>query len=227
MEESIVEIINRNYEQFRNNPEYYLKIEMGQYKISNLFEQLSYLPSLIEYLKVNKDLKQENEYYLYQYQNQFYQKDRIFRGVAFIDKVHDIVSYRGRDNGIEYRISLHQKKNLKIFSQRMNYHNITFVKHQQWKLTDNCLIDIYSHHKKNHEKMTEQAEYHNIEFNIKIPLSELSLKEIISEIYKLENYFKRKSDKKHMFHSLDSVLEYEQPRQELIQDSEPLHHHVE
>jgi hypothetical protein len=227
MKESVVEIINKNYEQFRNNPEYYLKIEMGQYKISNIFEQLQYLPSLIEYLNQNKQLKQETEYYLYQYQAQFYQRDRLFRSTAFINKLHDVVSYRGRENGIEYRISLHQKKMLKLFSQRMNYHNIVFVCQRQWQLTENCVIDIYSYRKKNHEKMSEQLEYYNVEFNIKVPLSEQSLDEIISEIYNLELYFKHKSDKKRMFHSLDSVLEYEQPPPESSPDNEPLHHHEE
>ena len=46
MKESVIEIINRNYEQFRNNPEYYLKIEMGQYKISNIFEQFFFIDPL-------------------------------------------------------------------------------------------------------------------------------------------------------------------------------------
>lgn len=224
MKESVVEIINRNYEQFRNNPEYYLKIEMGQYKISNIFEQLQYLPSLIDYLNKNKPLNIQTEYYLYQYQAQFYQRDRLFHSSAFINKLHDVVSYRGRENGIEYRISLHQKKMLKMFTQRMNYHNITFVNQHQWQLTDNCVIDIYSYRKKNQSKMTEQATYYNIEFNIKIPLSEKSLELIVSEIYNLELHFKHKSDKKHMFHSLDSVLEYEQPRPESTPDNEPLHH---
>lgn len=227
MKESVIEIINKNYEQFRNNPEYYLKIVMGQYKNSNIFEQLQYLPSLIKYLNQNKPLTQQNEYYLYQYQAQFYQRDRMFHSLSYIDKLHDIVNYHGRENGIHYRISLHQKKPLKMFSQRMNYHNITFVNHQQWQLTDNCLIDIYAYRKKNYTKMFEQFEYYNVEFNIKIPLSEQSLDELIAEIYKVEVHFKHKSDKKCMFHSLDSVLEYEQPRLELIQDSEPLHHHEE
>jgi hypothetical protein len=227
MKESVIEIINRNYEQFRNNPEYYLKIEMGQYKISNIFEQLQYLPSLIDYLNQNKHLNFQTEYYLYQYQSQFYQRDRLFHSTSFVNNLRDIISYRGRENGIEYRISLHQKKMLKMFSQRMNYHNITFVNHRQWQLTDNCLIDIYSYRKKNQSKMSEQSEYYNVEFNIKIPLSEQSLDEIVSLIYNLELHFKHKYDKKHMFHSLDSVLEYEQPHLELIQDNEPSHHHEE
>lgn len=221
MKESVAEIINRNYEQFRNNPEYYLKIEMGQYKISNIFEQLQYLPSLIEYLNQKKKQNFQNEYYLYQYQSQFYQRDRLFHSTSFVNKLHDVVSYRGKENGIEYRISLNQKRNLKLFSQRMNYHNITFVNQSQWQLTDNCVIDIYSYRKKNQSKMSEQSEYNNIEFNIKIPLSEQSLDEIVSEIYSLELHFKHKSDKKRMCHSLDSVLEYEQPHQVLVQDNEP------
>jgi hypothetical protein len=227
MKESIIEIINRNYDQFRNNPEYYLKIEMGQYKISNIFEQLIYLPSLIDYLNQKKKINLQSEYYLYQYQSQFYQRDRLFHSTAFINKLHDIVSYRGRENGIEYRISLHQKKMLKMFSQRMNYHNIVFVSQKQWQLTDNCVIDVYSYRKKNHDKMSEQLEYFNVEFNIKIPLSDQSLDEIITEIYNLELHFKHKCDKKRMYHSLDSVLEYEQPPQELILGNEPLHHHEE
>ena len=227
MKEPVAEIINRNYEQFRNNPEYYLKIEMGNYKISNIFEQLQYLPSFIEYLNQNKKLNFKTEYYLYQYQSQFYQRDRLFHSTAFINKLHDVVSYRGRDNGVEYRISLHQKQSLKLFSQRMNYHNITFVNQQQWQLTDNCVVDIYSYRKKNQSKMSEQSEYYNIEFNIKIPLSEQSLDQIVTDIYALELHFKHKSDKKRMCHSLDSVLEYEQPRLELDPDNEPSHHHEE
>ena len=100
-----------------------------------------------------------------------------------------------------------KKSMITLFSQRMSYHNIIFIKEYIWQLTDECQLIFNKHIKAKNES-------YQIYFNIKVPLSEVSLKKIIKEINDILSFFKHKYDKKHKFHSLDSVLEFEQPLQE-------------
>ena len=79
----------------------------------------------------------------------------------------------------------------------------------------------------NKKTLNQTETVNEVFFKIKIPISEISLKEIESEVFDLEKLFKRKYDKKHMFHSLDLVVEYEPLHQDEDQDNEPLRHHEE
>ncbi len=224
----IAELINNNHAQIRNNDTYFIKLEIGKYHNAEIFEKSQYLDGFIEYLNMNKKYKVLNkrEYYQYQQENHIYQRDRSFKGHVFTDNLIDSTSFRDKrkDNLNDYRISLHQITNDNIFTQQMNYHNIIFIIERSWQITDNCQLYIMNQNKKT---LNQTETVNEVFFKIKIPISEISLKEIESEAFDLEKLFKRKYDKKHMFHSLDLVVEYEQLHQDEVQDNEPLRHHEE
>jgi hypothetical protein len=210
MEKQIFDLINRNFEEVRNNTEYYLKIQLGKYVSSNIFDDILCMDdeTFINFLNNNPKYKNvsENEFYQYQYQNQYYQRSRNYKSNIFTDNLIDYeVNHNTKD--MDYRFSIHKKIPLTLFSQRMSYHNIVFIKEYAWQLTDECQL-IFN------KNIKQKNESYHIYFNIKIPLSELSLKKIIKEINDVLSFFKHKYDKKHKFHSLDSVLEFEQPLQE-------------
>ena len=212
MEKQIFELINRNFEEVRNNQEYYLKIQLGKYISSNIFDDILCIDDqiFIDFLNNNQKYKNisENDFYQYQYQNQYYQRFRNYKSNIFKDQLIDYENHNIKDSTkLDYRFSIHNKTPLTLFSQRMSYHNIIFIKEQIWQLTDECQL-IFN------KIIKLKNESYQIYFNIKIPLSELSLKKIIKEIENVLSFFKHKYDKKHKFHSLDSVLEYEQPLQE-------------
>lgn len=219
----ISEIINRNFTEIRNNNnkkenefKYYIKIEIGKFISSNIFENISFQDELIDYLTDNYSLVFNKEYYQYQYQNQKYQRGRDFKSVSFVNNLIDLENFKSSTG--DYRISLHQEKPILLFGQHMNYHNIIFIKEKRWKLLDEC--DIYLIKSKKNIK-NEQSQ---IYFKINVPLSEHSINNIVSEINKLNKFFKHKYDKKYTFHSLYSVVESEQPHQELNQDKQPSDH---
>jgi hypothetical protein len=221
MQKQIFELINRNYQEIRNNNEYYLKIQLGKYESVNIFEDILYQDENDFYNFLNNYKKIVNiEYYQYQYENQYYQKLRNFKSNSFIDSLIDFEIMKSQSQTQtyqnDYRFSIHHKKNINMFSQHMNYHNIIFVKEKIWQITDECQFIIYEINKK-----TQNKNFVQFHFRINIPLSEQSLTKIIKEIEKFNSYFKHKYDKKHKFHSLDSVLESEQPHLELIQDRQP------
>jgi len=210
MEKHIFDLINRNFEEVRNNPEYYLKIQLGKYVSSNIFDDILCMDdeTFINFLNNNPKYKKlsENEFYQYQYQNQYYQRSRNYKSNIFTDNLIDYeINHNTKD--MDYRFSIHKKTPLTLFSQRMSYHNIMFIKEYVWQLTDECQL-IFNKNTK------QKNQSYQIYFNIKIPLSELSLKKIIKEINDVLSFFKHKYDKKYKFHSLDSVLEFEQPHQE-------------
>ncbi len=210
MEKQIFELINRNFEEVRNNPEYYLKIQLGKYVSSNIFDDILCMDdeTFINFSNNNPKYKKvyENEFYQYQYQNQYYQRSRNYKSNIFTDNLIDYeINHNTKD--MDYRFSIHKKTPLTLFSQRMSYHNIMFIKEYVWQLTDECQL-IFNKNTK------QKNQSYQIYFNIKIPLSELSLKKIIKEINDVLSFFKHKYDKKYKFHSLDSVLEFEQPHQE-------------
>ncbi len=212
MEKQIFELINRNFEEVRNNPEYYLKIQLGKYVSSNIFDDMLCIDddTFINFLNNNPAYKNvsENEFYQYQYQNQYYQRSRNYKSNIFTDQLIDYENHNLKDNHkLDHRFSIHHKSPITLFSQRMSYHNIVFIKEYVWQLTDECQL-IFN------KNIKSKNESYQIYFNIKIPLSELSLKKIIKEINDLLPFFKHKYDKKHKFHSLDSVLEFGQPPQE-------------
>jgi hypothetical protein len=209
----ISEIINKYYKEVRNNSNYYLKIEIGKFNCSEIFEQYQFDEPIIKKYK----LISQSEFYRYQYQNQSYQRQRNFKSQSFTD---NLIESHIKHDVVDYRISLHYKEPSETFSQQMSYHNIVFVKEMILELTDKCQIHIYEMNKKS-EKWFE------FYFKINIPLSEQSLNQIVNEITKLSNYFKHKYDKKHKYHSLDSVLESVQSHQGEDLDNEPSHHHEE
>jgi hypothetical protein len=226
MERQIFELINRNYQEIRNNNEYYLKLQLGKYESVNIFDDVIYKNEndLLNFLNNYKQIT-NNEYYQYQYENQYYQRYRNFKSNSFTDSLIDfeICKFQSQlqintktSHSYDYRFSIHRKKPLVMFSQHMNYHNIIFVKDKRWQITDECQLILNEINKKTlNQKSTE------VYFHIKIPLSEQSLDKILKEIDKFLIYFKHKYDKKHKFHSLDSVLESEQPHLELVQDTQP------
>ena len=226
MIKEIAELINNNYNQIRNNNCYFIKIEIGKYHNQEIFEKTTYIDGFTEYLNLNHKLLTNREYYLYQHRNHNYQRERTFKSQAFTDDLIETIAFRDKDkeHGNDYRISLHFVKQDNIFTQQMNYHNICFVNEKSWQLNDNCQLFIVTQNKKNFNH-TEIS--HDIYFKIKIPLSEISLKEINNIIINLEKFFKHKYDKKRMFRSLDLVVEYEQPHQDEDPNNEPSHHHEE
>jgi hypothetical protein len=213
----ISEIINKHYKNIRNNPNYYIKIEIGKFSCSEIFELCQFDIIFKEYIMKKYKLCSKSDFYRYQYQNQYYQRQRNFKSQSFTDSL--IESHIKHDD-VDYRISLHYKEPLETFSQQMSYHNIVFVNEMILELTSNSQIHIYEYNKKS-EKWFE------FYFKVNVPLSEQSLKEINNEIITLSNYFKHKYDKKHKYHSLDSVLESEQSHQDEDLDNEPSHHHEE
>jgi hypothetical protein len=218
MNTDIIEIINRNFEIIRNNPEYHLKIELGKFISSNVFEQLTFNNDLLNYLNKNKKIVIQKEYYQYQHQNQYYQRQRNFKSLSFIDSLIDIQNYR-KDTQTDYRITLHKCVIQPITSNHMSYHNILFVEEKEWQITDNCNLCILKNIKKN--KGNNPEESFNIYFKILIPISKTSIEQFLSELDILVKFFIRKSDKSRMYHSLDLVLESEQPLPESYQDNEP------
>lgn len=214
MEKQIFDLINRNFEEVRNNPEYYLKIQLGKYVSSNIFDDILCIDdeTFINFLNNNPKYKNvsENDFYQYQYQNQYYQRSRNYKSNIFKDQLIDYEIYHNTKE-MDNRLSIHQKSPLTLFSQRMSYHNIMFIKEHKWQLTDECQLIFNKNIKQNFKQKNES---YQIYFDIKIPLSEVSLKKIIKEINDVLSFFKHKYDKKHKFHSLDSVLEFEQPLQE-------------
>ena len=213
----ISEIINKHYKNIRNNSNYYIKIEIGKFSCSEIFELCKFDTIFKEHIMKKYKLCSNSEYYRYQYQNQYYQRQRNFKSQSFTDSL--IESHIKHDD-IDYRITLHYKEPLETFSQQMSYHNIIFVNEMILELTSNSQIHIYECNKKS-EKWVE------FYFKVNVPLSEQSLKEINNEIITLSNYFKHKYDKKHKYHSLDLVLESEQSHQDEDLDNEPLHHREE
>jgi hypothetical protein len=213
----IAEIINKNYKNVRNNPNYYIKLEIGTFNCSEIFELCQFNDNFKDYIMKKYKLYSKSEFYRYQYQNQYYQRQRNFKSQAFNDHLIESCIKHGT---FDYRISLHLKEKLDIFSQQMSYHNIVFVNEMIFELTTNSKIHIYEFSKKN-EKWFE------FYFKVNIPLSEQSLKEIDQEVNLLSQYFKHTYDKKHKYHSLDSVLESVQSPLDEDLDNEPLHHHGE
>jgi hypothetical protein len=218
MNTDIIDIINRNFETIRNNPEYYLKIELGKFHSSNIFEQLTFNIDLFNYLNNNKKLIIQKEYYQYQNQNQYYQRQRNFKSLSFTDSLIDIQNYR-KDPLNDYRITLHKCVIQPITSSHMTYHNILFVNEKEWQITDSCNLCILKNIKKN--KSNNPLESFNVYFKISIPISKTSIEQFLSELDTLSKFFIRKCDKSHMLRSLDLVLESEQPHQESFQDNEP------
>jgi hypothetical protein len=210
----ISEIINKHYKNLRNNPNYYIKIEIGKFSCSEIFELCQFDIIFKEHIMKKYKLQSKSDFYRYQYQNQYYQRQRNFKSQAFTDSL--IESHIKHDD-IDYRISLHYKEPLETFSQQMSYHNIVFVNEIILELTSNSQIHIYEYNKKS-EKWFE------FYFKVNVPLSEQSLKEINTEITLLSNYFKHKYDKKHKYHLLDLVLESEQSHLDEDLNNEPSHH---
>lgn len=211
----IAEIVNRNYNEIRNSSNYFIKVELGTFVSSEIFDLADCNDNLLDYLTKNYKLKSKKEYYQYQYQNKFFQRERNFRSQSFADVFHEshIIHHQPTPNSIylintpttsntpnDYRVSLHSISRLDTFSQHMSYHNIVFVTEKIWEVTDTCQIYVLNINKKNQN-------WNQIYFKIKVPLSEQSLKNDQDEIYKISELFKHKYDKKHKFHSLDSVLE--------------------
>jgi hypothetical protein len=181
-----------------------IKMQIGNYVSTNIFEAITFDKTIL-----NEKYKciSSTEYYQYQYQNQYYNKYRDYHSVSYTDDLIDYDNYRG--DTISYRLSIHRKKPIALFCQNMNYHNIVFIYENVWEITEDCQLVIYDKKNKNSSQNGEMC------IRIKIPLSKKSLEKIIEEI---EFLVKHKYDKKHKFHSLDSVLECEQPRQEEFLD---------
>jgi hypothetical protein len=220
MIKEIAELINSHYSQIRNNNDYYIKLEIGKYHSSEIFEQTTILEGLTQYLQEKYKLLEQKEYYQYQYQNNIYQRERNYKSLSVTDDLIETVSSRDKtkEHGNDFRISLHYAKKQTTFPQQMNYHNIIFVNQEVWQITDNCQLFIMN---KNKKKLNLSENYSEIYFKIKIPISEISLNDIETQISNLEQYFKHKYDKKYMFHSLGLVVESEQPHQDEDLDNEP------
>lgn len=213
MQKEIIELINRNFHQLKvkQESEYYIKLEIGKFHSSNIFENLTIDHS--EILDVSAGIDSAREYYIYQYQNQIYERERNFKSHSSIDDLVDLQNYK--TSVFDYRISLHKNTPIQLFSQHMNYHNIMFVSEKIIKITDECDICLYEYNINN--KKTKK--YQTLDFKIKVPISEQSIDVLIKEIAKFDAIFiKHKSDKKRKCHSLDSVLESEQPLQVSDQD---------
>ena len=221
---NITELINRHHKEIRKTKDYFIKIEIGKFHSSELFELILFEEPFLGYLKskenekenekenFNYKLVKELEYYRYQYQNQFYERERNFKSVSYTHEFIESNIFHKETNTEEkslnfnininndLRISLHKKVINDIFNQQMNYHNIVFVKEKVWKITDYCDLHILNLSK----KKQNQGEYYNeIYFNVNVPLSEQSLNEIEKNLIDLNVFFKHKSDKKYKFHLLD------------------------
>jgi hypothetical protein len=219
---NITELINRHHKEIRNTKDYFIKIEIGKFHSSELFELILFEEPFLGYLNINSKenykLVKELEYYRYQYQNQFYERERNFKSVSYTDEFIEANIFH-KDTNIntnintnteekplslninnDLRISLHKKVINDIFNQQMNYHNIVFVKEKVWKITDYCHLHILNLSKK---KQNQSEDYMEIYFNVNVPLSEQSLNEIEKNLIDLNVFFKHKSDKKYKFHLLD------------------------
>ena len=226
---NITELINRYHKEIRNTKDYFIKIEIGKFHSSELFELILFEQAFLGYLK-SKEKEKENEnenekenyklvkeleYYRYQYQNQFYERERNFKSVSYTDEfIESNIFHKetATDTNIQekplslnslnndLRISLHKKVINDIFNQQMNYHNIVFVKENVWKITDYCHLHILNLSKK---KQNQAECYNEIYFNVNVPLSEQSLNEIEKNLIDLNVFFKHKYDKKYKFHLLD------------------------
>jgi hypothetical protein len=212
----IAEIVNRNHNEIRNSSNYFIKVEIGAFISSEIFELADSTDNLSDYLVKNYKLKSKKEYYQYQYQNNFFQRERNFKSQSFKDVFHEshITHHQPSVNKFDSRISLHSITKLGTFSQHMSYHNIVFVNEKIWEITDTCLMYVLSINKKSQN-------WNLIYFKMQVPLSEQSLRNNESEINKLSELFKHKYDKKYKFHSLDLVLESSPLHQDEVQDNEP------
>ena len=212
----IAEIVNRNHNEIRNSSNYFIKVELGAFISSEIFELADNTDNLSDYLVKNYKLKSKKEYYQYQYQNNFFQRERNFKSQSFKDVFHEshITHRQPTTNKFDSRISLHSITKLGTFSQHMSYHNIVFVNEKIWEITDTCLMYVLSINKKSQN-------WNLIYFKMQVPLSEQSLRNNESEINKLSELFKHKYDKKYKFHSLDLVLESSPLPQDEVQDNEP------
>lgn len=215
---NITELINRHHKEIRNTKDYFIKIEIGKFHSSELFELILFEEPFLGYLntKENYKLVKELEYYRYQYQNQFYERERNFKSVSYTDEFIESNIYHKDTNteiniqekpstlslslNNDLRISLHKKVINDIFNQQMNYHNIVFVKETVWKITDYCHLHILNLSKK---KQNQAECYNEIYFNVNVPLSQQSLNEIEKNLIDLNVFFKHKCDKKYKFHLLD------------------------
>jgi hypothetical protein len=223
---NITELINRYHKEIRNTKDYFIKIEIGKFHSSELFELILFEEPFLGYLNTKEKEKEnsnssyklvkELEYYRYQYQNQFYERERNFKSVSYTDEFIESNIFH-KETVIEtntaekpsalslslnndLRISLHKKVINDIFNQQMNYHNIVFVKETVWKITDYCHLHILNLSKK---KQNQAECYNEIYFNVNVPLSEQSLNEIEKNLIDLNVFFKHKCDKKYKFHLLD------------------------
>jgi len=215
---NITELINRYHKEIRNTKDYFIKIEIGKFHSSELFELILFEEPFLGYLntKENYKLVKELEYYRYQYQNQFYERERNFKSVSYTDEfIESNIYHKETTTEIniqekpstlslslnnDLRISLHKKVINDIFNQQMNYHNIVFVKETIWKITDYCHLHILNLSKK---KQNQAECYNEIYFNVNVPLSQQSLNEIEKNLIDLNVFFKHKCDKKYKFHLLD------------------------
>ena len=215
---NITELINRYHKEIRNTKDYFIKIEIGKFHSSELFELILFEEPFLGYLntKENYKLVKELEYYRYQYQNQFYERERNFKSVSYTDEfIESNIYHKETTTEIniqekpstlslslnnDLRISLHKKVINDIFNQQMNYHNIVFVKETVWKITDYCHLHILNLSKK---KQNQAECYNEIYFNVNVPLSQQSLNEIEKNLIDLNVFFKHKCDKKYKFHLLD------------------------
>ena len=137
---NITELINRYHKEIRNTKDYFIKIEIGKFHSSELFELILFEEPFLGYLntKENYKLVKELEYYRYQYQNQFYERERNFKSVSYTDEFIESNIFH-KETVIEtntaekpftlslslnndLRISLHKKVINDIFNQQMNYH---------------------------------------------------------------------------------------------------------
>ena len=67
----ISEIINKHYKNIRNNSNYYIKIEIGKFSCSEIFELCKFDTIFKEHIMKKYKLCSNSEYYRYQYQNQY------------------------------------------------------------------------------------------------------------------------------------------------------------
>lgn len=200
MEKKIVTLVNRHHDLIHNpKTKILLKIELGKSPIPNLLSTFRVVPEFRDYLKSNGKLKTEREYYQYQFQNQYLRRIKSHKLETEIITDNFIDSSTHKDNGVDFRFSLHQIKTENVFSQHLAFHNIVYVKEEIWDIKSFQIVV------KKEKKYNFEVETFYFLLNVPFGTGQLDeISKISEDIYQI---FKSIIDSKARSRTLDSILE--------------------
>jgi len=200
MEKKIAELVNKFHDLVHDHKnEVCLVVELGKSQNSNLLKTFPVDDQLRNYLKTKGKLKIQREYYQYQYQNQIFKRIKSKGLETEIQKNFLLGSSFLRENGVDYRFAIHSAKNLETFSQHVAYHNIIYVREEQWKIGDIPIL------LKKEKKGDQEVERFYIQF--RLPMGTETMGTLLKSLTEIGQIFKSISDSKQQTLTLDSILE--------------------